>query len=225
MRLHRSHPDETPIRRARAVAIIRMIFGAIIVTLLLAVWWHWDDELMQSWQESAGPLPFFGAMALLPAFGVPMTPFFIIAGATFGIWTALIGSLCAVSLNLMLCYRIAHSGLRPQLERIIHRTRYTLPDLREHSKRAVPFTVLVKIAPGVPAFAKNYIISLAGVSFPIYFLISLPFTALFGASFIVLGDSAVDQRPAGVAIAVGMLLLLTIGGAIWWQVKSRDVDE
>ncbi|MDQ3363810.1 MAG: hypothetical protein M3680_00055 [Myxococcota bacterium] len=42
--------------------------------------------------RDARPLTFFIVMALLPAFGAPLTPLFLVAGVTFAVRVGLIGS-------------------------------------------------------------------------------------------------------------------------------------
>src|SRR5262245_30016665 len=107
------------------------------VLLLLAgaglawvVWAVWDREAIVTWTQRARPLPFFTVMMLLPLVGAPMTPLFLLAGASFGARVALLGSLIALALNLLVCYRLAHL-FRPPLERLMHRLGYRLPNLAE----------------------------------------------------------------------------------------------
>src|SRR5690625_3877566 len=51
-----------------------------------------------------GMVPFFLAMAILPTFGFPVTPFYLLAGASFGIWVSLIGTTISQALSLLLAY-------------------------------------------------------------------------------------------------------------------------
>src|SRR5262249_18355238 len=50
----------------------------------LVAWSVWDREAMAAWKRQLAPFPFFVAMTVLPAFGLPLTPFLVLAGATFG---------------------------------------------------------------------------------------------------------------------------------------------
>ena len=93
---------------------LKRILGVLgVATLALVAWWVWDRDAMMAWKEEAGPVAFFGAMAVLPAIGIPVTPLFVLAGATFGVGPGLLGSGVALGLNLALCYAIARSALRP----------------------------------------------------------------------------------------------------------------
>ena len=109
--------------------------------------------------------------ALLPAIGVPITPFFLLAGATFGVQTALIGSLIALAANMAICYWIGRSGLRPRLIPILSDST-TLPDFEPDSgksfARSARFTTMVGVTPGVPGLIKNYGLGAARVPFGIF---------------------------------------------------------
>ncbi len=198
----------------------RVIGGVALVLLVLALWLTTDREAVAAWKSEAGPVPFFLALAVLPAFGFPTTPFFVLAGALYGVWVGLIGSAAAVSVNLVLCYWVANSKLRPWLERRLQRSKYKLPNLSGSRASAFRFAMLVKIAPGLPTFAKNYVVGMTGVPFWIYFLVSFVFTGIYAASFIVLGESIFDRDFGTAGIAVGVLVVC--GGALlWFRLKRR----
>jgi uncharacterized membrane protein YdjX (TVP38/TMEM64 family) len=203
----------------------RGLAGAALIAVLFLIWRAWDHQAIMVWLRNMGPLPFLGAMALLPAMGVPVTPFFILAGATFGIWMALVASLVALGLNLSLCYWIARSGMRPRLESFLRRSRYQLPDFEERNAGAVRFTLMIKMTPGLPAFAKNYILGVSGVPFLPYFGLSMLITGAYAASFVILGESMLEHRfdRSVVAIAVVVVLLLAV---LWWRRKrNREAQQ
>src|SRR5262249_878007 len=110
--------------RAWVKGTLALLGLAVVVAI---AWWAWDRDAIMKWKEEARPLPFFIRMAIAPAFGVPITPLFVLAGATFGRQLGLIGSGVALAANLTFCYWIARSGLRPQLARLMRRFNYDLP--------------------------------------------------------------------------------------------------
>src|SRR5262245_40680889 len=141
---------------------------AVLLTLGLAalvavIWLAWNRGLITWWKEEARPLPFFAGMAIAPAFGVPISPLVVLAGATFGRRVGLIGSGMALAANLTLCYWIARSGLRPWFVRLLRRFDYELPDFQKKRKGSWRFTLMVKATPGIPQFVKNYGLGVAGV--------------------------------------------------------------
>ena len=194
-----------------------MLAGAAVFGVLLVLLIAWDREAVIMWREQMGPLPFFSAMAILPAFGVPITPFLILAGAVFGTRLALIGTAIAVGLNLTLCYFAARS-LRPLLGSLLQRFSYDLPDFNERGRSAVRFTLAVKAAPGVPAFIKNYGLALAGVPFPLYFGLSMVMTAIYAVLLIFIGESLLEHRPNQALLVAA---LLVAAGGVWWMRRRR----
>lgn len=218
-------PPPKHLRRSTLATWARRALGAAtLLVLAVLIWNAWDHQAFIAWREEAGVVPFFLAMALLPALGVPITPFFIVAGATFGTFVGLTVSAIALSANLLLCYWIARSGLRPWLTRLLARTRYGIPDFEE-GKGALRFTLLVKLAPGVPIFIKHYLLGLAGVPFWIYFAVSGAITGLYAGAFVVLGDSLLEHDLGTSAMALAVLLVIALAIYLWRRrVGKRPAD-
>jgi uncharacterized membrane protein YdjX (TVP38/TMEM64 family) len=194
--------------------------AAAVAALLFFLWSAWDREDTMAQMRDAGPLPFFAATALLPAIGMPITPLFLVAGATFGVRLGLLGSGLALAVNLALCYWIARSGIRRWLTPLLHRFNYELPDLSQRDRRSVRFTLLMKLAPGVPAFVKNYALGAAGVPFPLYFGVSMLLTGTYCAALVLLGESLVERHLSHAIVAVAVLLVLALG--FWWWRRRRN---
>ncbi len=188
-------------------AMKRAISALALAGLLLLLWSVWDREALMDWIRSARLLPFFATMALLPAVGVPITPFFVLAGATFGSRVGLVGSLLSLGANLALCYFVARSSLQPRLVALLRRFDYELPNFAAGGKSALRFALVVKATPGVPAFVKNYGLGAAGVPFGVYFATSMSVTGLYAALLIVLGESLFDHDLRKTLVAGGALLL------------------
>jgi len=201
--------------------LVPLLAGLAVLIVSVVLWSSSVGDAIRAWKSDAGVVTFFGVMTVLPAVGVPMTPFFALAGATFGQRVGLIGSMAALALNLILCYRLARSQLRPRIAPLFERFGVRLPELESERKRgrALRFTVLVKLAPGLPAFAKNYALGIAGVPFALYFVVSMIITGIYGAALIVLGESVfrhdVDRTMAA-AIAI------VLAAAATWFVARRS---
>jgi uncharacterized membrane protein YdjX (TVP38/TMEM64 family) len=185
---------------------------AAVVAVVFVIWRYWDSAAFNEWKSNAGPLPFFAALAILPLVGIPTTPFYIIAGATFGIVTGLVGSLIALALNLVLSYRIAKGPLRTVFQKWMAKSNREIPTVEKVG--ALRFTLIVRFTPGVPGFLKHYLIVLAGVPLRIYFPVSLVISGFYAGGFIVLGDSAFDRDISGLVITVA--ILLTVTALVWW---------
>jgi len=193
-----------------------LVLGSALLLLLVAaaVWFAWDREAVRAWKEGASPLAFFTAMAILPAFGVPLTPFYIIAGATFGLRLGLLISAFAVAFNLAISYFVAQHALRDWLQRLMQRFDYEFPDF-ERGKGALRFTLLVKLTPGVPMFLKNYLLGMSGVPFGIYLGTSLFTAALYAVPLMALGNSLFQHDSKRAWLAVTLVLTAAIIAWVW----------
>lgn len=212
-----SHPNEPQLREPR---LPTGVWVAVAIALLLLLWMIWNGQALAAFKREAGPFSYFAAMAVLPALGVPLTPMFMVAGATFGTRIGIVGSLLALSANLLFCYWIAQSALRPFIVAKVARLGFELPNFDEQERGALRFTLIVKLMPGVPAFLKNYLLGLAGVPFVAYFVISLAFTGLYGFALLYLGDSLREHDIGHLTIAalvlIAALLLLR-----WWRRREQ----
>lgn len=197
----------------------KCVMGLALAGMVYLLWSAWDHEAFLRWKEEAGPVPFFAAMAVLPAIGFPVTPFFILAGATFGVVLGLGGSLLALLVNFSLCFWLARSGLRPRISRLLERFGVDLPDFQAGHQRALRFVLTVKLAPGVPAFAKNYLLGAVGVPFAMYLTVSMLVTGVYAAAFVVLGESVLEHDMDRAVVAVVVIALVAL--ALWWIRRRR----
>jgi uncharacterized membrane protein YdjX (TVP38/TMEM64 family) len=199
------------------------VMVALLLVLVVALLWsRWGHGALMAMQREANPWVFFGVMAVLPALGIPITPLFILAGTTFGARAGLVGSAVALSLNLTLCYWIARSGLRRWLEPHLRRYCGELQKFEGAGQETLRFVLMVKLAPGLPAFAKNYLLGMAGVPFALYFALSMLITGAFGASLVVLGESLFEHDIYRLIVAAAVIIGLVLVFA-WWRRRKPAV--
>jgi uncharacterized membrane protein YdjX (TVP38/TMEM64 family) len=199
---------------------LTLSIAAVALVLYLA-WALWDHEALIEWLRKAPPIPFFTAMALAPLVGVPVTPFFIMAGAAFGGLLAAVGSLVAVGVNLWISYVIART-MRPTLGALFDQLGYKLPDFGAEQKGSLRFALAVKFAPGVPAAVKNYTLAVADIRSSLYFGLSILVTGTYGLGIVLLGKSLFDHNRGRVAATAVVLAALLLG--VWWW-RSRRVQD
>ena len=160
----------------------RALTVAALAGLALLVWRVWDHDAVLAWMRQASPVRYFTAMALLTVIGIPVTPLFVVAGATFGAAVGLIGSGLALAAALTMSYGIARGRMRRWLESLLRRFGSELPDFGEAGRNALRFTLMVKLTPGLPAFVKNYGLAAAGVPFPTFLGVSMLVTGAYAAA-------------------------------------------
>jgi uncharacterized membrane protein YdjX (TVP38/TMEM64 family) len=199
---------------------VKLVLSIAALAIVLYIAWSlWDHEATTEWLRKAPPLPFFTAMALAPLVGVPVTPFFIMAGAAFGALLAALGSLVALGVNLGISYVIAQT-MRPTLAAAFKHMGYELPDFSAKQKKgALRFALAVKFAPGVPAAVKNYTLALADIGSSLYFGLSMLVTGVYGLCIVLLGDSLFDHDGGRVAVTAVVIVVLLVGG--WWWRSRR----
>jgi uncharacterized membrane protein YdjX (TVP38/TMEM64 family) len=198
-------------------------FAALLlggVAALAAIWFAWDTDAIREWKENASPLVFFGAMAALPALGAPLTPFYVVAGATFGIGFGLLGSALALIANLSLCYFLARGSMRERLLSLMARFDYQLPNF-ERREGAVRFAMLVKLAPGIPAVLKNYLLGVSGVPYGVFLGVSLFVAALYAVPMMALGQSLFRHDQSRTLIALVVIVAL-VGGAVYVMRRQNE---
>ncbi len=200
--------------------------GLAIVAYI--AWTIWDYEALMAWIERARPLPFFLAMAMLPAAGLPFTPFYLLAGASFDLYIAIVGTALALAANLVFCYFVGQAGLRRHLVSLFERFGYTLPDFDPDAgtslHRTVRFTAMVKLAPGIPGFVKHYGLGAARVPFLIYFVVAMIISGGYAIALILLGDSLFEHELGRGAIALALALVVALGFR-WWTRRESGAEQ
>jgi uncharacterized membrane protein YdjX (TVP38/TMEM64 family) len=193
--------------------------AAVLLAIMYFVWSAYDHQAVMAWFQDLRPVPFVIAMALLPAIGAPTTPLYILAGASFGIWVGLLVSLIGLAANATLCFWIARK-MRPRFERLLERFETELPDFSERRGGGLRFVLGVKVAPGPPAFVKNYGLGISGVSYRTFMLVTMLFTGIYAGAFVVIGESLLDHRPSHAVIAIGVLAAL-IALVVWYRRRKQ----
>jgi len=164
--------------------------------------------------REAGPGPFFVAMAVLPVFGFPLSPFTIVAGPVFGptmgLGPVVACAILATTANVALSYWVAARALRPLMVRLLAWLGFTLPALPEGSGWEI--VVLVRLVPGLPFFAQSYLLGLARVPFGPYLLVSTLVPAGYITATVMTGDALMhgDRRMLAVAGVVFVLVAVVM---------------
>lgn len=194
-----------------AVVAVIGIAGAVLVLRGLDVRALLDDTLRL--MREVGPWAFFAAMAVLPAAGFPLSPFWLSAGPVFGpeLGLPLVIVLAGTSLlvNLVLTYWLARYAFRPLLVWLVRKLGYELPQVAVADQTEL--TVLLRVTPGPPHCVQGYLLGLAGIPFRTYMLVSWPIAMAFGVVFIFFGDSLAQGRGKLTLLAFGGLLALAVG--------------
>jgi uncharacterized membrane protein YdjX (TVP38/TMEM64 family) len=200
-----------------AVAIIVLL--ALVAVLAL---FHLGGVLhaIAEWIESMGPLAFFAAMTLIPLAGVPITIFYLAAGAAFDPVVNLLGTAIALALNHLAAHALGGWALRPLFTFLLRRGRFTLPETG--APGSAYKALLIKLTPGLPFALRGYMMALAGIPLHVFLVVSWPISMAYALPMILLGDSAEEGRIGPAVLAIGAMLFL---GLLTLFVRKRLSDR
>lgn len=165
---------------------------------------EWIDSL-----SGMGRVPFVAGLAVLPAVGVPVMPFYLLAGKIMGgNVPAIIGCVVGISLNIALSYVLGRWLLHPIAERFLAWLGYRIPVVRPEDRWAI--ALLLRITPGPPFFVQSYLLALAGMPFGIYMTVSVAVSSTYVVGFVVLGESLMQGRTGGIVLGVAMVIAVAL---------------
>jgi uncharacterized membrane protein YdjX (TVP38/TMEM64 family) len=192
----------------------RILVPVAVLLVALGVWagLEWRPEIKEAVNQvmdavrSAGPLVFFGAMALLPLGGFPLAPFTLAAGPVFGpqlgAGAVIAAGIAAVAVNTALSYWISAYALRPLVVRLFGWFGRKIPEIPAGS--ATEWTLVLRVVPGTPFFVQSYLLGLARVPFVNYMIVSVLVPSVYITGMVLAGD----------AIGRGDRSMLMVGGAV-----------
>lgn len=196
--------------------LLLVVAGAVLQLVGWRVAWEESRKLVTAGAgmiTSAGPAVFFGAMAVLPAFGVPMAPFALAAGPLFGeqmgFPVIILLGIVALTFNLTVTYWLARRWLRPWLTRVLARFGYHIPQVDRDD--ITDLIVLLRVTPGFPFFVQNYLLGLADAPFLKYLAISCAIQWPINCGFMLFGDALSQGRGKVIITAILLLAALTAG--------------
>ena len=205
------------------LAVLAVLAGAGGLALLRGIdlrsWMEWGLSLVRD----AGPLAFFGGMAVLPAVGFPLSPFTLTAGSVFaptlGWGVVLAATWLALSINVMITYVIARWLARPLLEKLVLRMGYDWPQVKPADYMTV--TLLVRMTPGPPFVLQSVILGLAEVPVRIYLLGSILVAGAYGTAFVFFGDALLQGKGRMALLGFMLLTALTLGAQLFRRHLAR----
>ncbi len=198
--------------------IVGAVVGAVGVAMMLLMLLRGVDgrgvlDHVLTVVRDAGPWMFFGAMAVLPAVGFPMSPFTLSAGPVFGPVMGLGGvitaAFAAIAVNVMIGYALARWAMHPLLEKVVVRLGYRLP--RVPADQFWDWTILLRVTPGPPFFVQHLLLGLAHVPVRIYLIASLAVAWAYTVGIIVFGDALMQGKGGRVLFGVMCVVMVGVG--------------
>jgi len=139
-----------------------------------------------------GPIPFFTVLSICISFGLPPTPFLLVAGATFSFWTNITGLTFAFGISLTANYFFANRLFKTQFEHFLEQKASSLNHLiRQNTVIAV---VIVRLTPGFPYILQNCLLASLCSNFALFFLGSLPPLLFIAMLYTAIGSGLVHAN-------------------------------
>lgn len=207
------------IKLAILMGIVLVAGGLILRGVDVKAW----IGLLLAMMRDAGPLAFFAGMAVLPAFGFPLSLFTLTAGPVFaptlGWPVVILSTWLALAVNVTITYVMARWLARPWLEKLVVRMGYRWPEVREDNHWDI--TLLVRVTPGPPFFLQSVMLGLAQVPMRIYFIGSILVGGAYGTAFVVFGEALLTGKGKMILFGVGALAALSLGAHLLRQHLAR----
>lgn len=192
------------------LGVIGAVFGALVLRGVDVRYWI-DAGI--ALVRDAGPWPFFAGMAVLPAFGFPLSPFTLTAGSVFaptlGWPLVLLATWGALTVNVSITYVSARWLARPLLEKLVLKMGYRWPEVSAENHWNI--TILARVTPGPPFFLQSAMLGLARIPFRIYLLGSVLISAVYGTVFVVFGEALLAGKGKMILFGASAMVALTLG--------------
>ena len=147
-------------------------------------------------------------MILLPTFGFPLSPFLLVLGIKFGLAGGIALMVLIMPIHMLISFaltKIADDFIRT----LLSRGSYVIPKVP--ADKQIRFTFLIASIPVLPYPIKNFLLPLAGISFPVYMSMNWGCQAVMAIPAVVLGSSVADLNPVMfIAAVVGLVAVYLV---------------
>ncbi len=157
-----------------------------------------------------GPLAFL-LLIILPLLGFPVSILHVTAGIRFGVARGLILVALSILIQLLASYGLVH-WRESYFQRRFRKIRAQIP-IGAHGAVTL-FTLLI---PGVPYFAKNYVLPVIGVPLRTYLALGFPIHLVQSVIAVVLGDQS--DHLTSWRITVMVVYYAVTLAASWWAFR------
>jgi len=178
---------------------------------LVLVYRQIDVAALHRRAEGVNGVVVFALMTLLPLVGFPVSVTHAVAGVRFGLPLGIALVSLSIVLQLLASYALVKAAPRFFAQR--------LASLRARLPRTAhtPLTLFTMLLPGVPYFAQNYVLPLAGVPLGTYLRWSIPIHIARSIVGIAFGDMSGDLTPARLAGFAAYAVFITV--ACTWSFR------
>jgi uncharacterized membrane protein YdjX (TVP38/TMEM64 family) len=186
---------------------------AVLAIVALGIAWHFGwiqqaislkDPLLE-WCR-VHPVALFLAIAILPSFAFPASPLLILAGVVWGSNPlACAISLAAVLINITWSHWLSAGVGRKIIQRLLgdHWEKWKSKS-GSHDWR---LAVALRLTPGVPLCAQNYLLGLLGMPLRYSLAVALPTSGLYVFGFVLTGGAIFEGKTGLLIFGFSLLVI------------------
>lgn len=159
-------------------------------------------------------------MLTLPVGGFSVSVVWLVAGARFGPWWGGAVVAAVTAGHLLIMHAIGRHWLRRRLRAWLHRRGHELPSVPAGEN--VSISVMAVLAPGLPYFARNYLLALSDVPLRVYFWVCVPLYV--ARSYVTLFIGGLASAPSGKQLVIlGVIYAVKLGVCAYllWHIRRR----
>jgi uncharacterized membrane protein YdjX (TVP38/TMEM64 family) len=158
----------------------------------------------------------FALMVILPLIGFPVTVTHAVAGMRFGLGLGFALAAASIILQMLISFALVKSAPKLFARR--------LDGLRKRLPKGayMPVTLFTILIPGVPYFAKNYVLPLIGVPLRTFLLWGAPIHIARSLVGIAFGHMSDDLTP--LRITAFVVYFIAVTGACAWAFRRVQVQ-
>lgn len=187
-----------------------LVLAAVVLVLVALGLLHRMIDIPELHRRAEGVngVLVFALITVLPLAGFPVSVVHAVAGIRFGFGLGMMLVAVSIVLQLLASYALV-KALPGFFNRRLASLRGRLPKATHHS-----LTLFTLLVPGVPYFAKNYVLPLAGVPLGIFLLWSVPLHIARSVIGVVFGDLSDNLTPGRIAGFVAYAAAITLA-CLW----------
>jgi uncharacterized membrane protein YdjX (TVP38/TMEM64 family) len=209
-------------RRFHRLAGIALVLGA---GALLLAWKLGVDgaAVKAAWKLTENflmlrPWLLFAGLVVLPALPVPTTALLLLAGTVWSDRPVMACAICllAISLNMSWTYWVAAGPGRELVVKLLSLVGLGVPELpKGNDLRAI---LLMRLTPGFPFFAQNYLLGFFRVPFRLYLPVSMGCNGVISVGVVLSAAGVADGNLLPVLTGVA---LIVVGLVLVQWIKSK----
>lgn len=208
-------------KRSRLAALPWRIIITVILALIgvAILYQRIDIEQVHAYAEKQPSWLVFVLITVLPLVGFPVTVLHVVAGMRWGPKVGLALVVVSILLQLLASYALVHL-FRPVFEQRLEKFRKRIPQ-GAHG----PVTLFTALLPGVPYFAKNYVIPLMGVPLPTFLLWCFPLHAFRSSIAVLFGHESDQLTPGRIAAFAAYFVIISLSCAWVFRRMKAEVGD